>query len=235
MLQGLLELPKELLHQVCTYLSPDQITSLEQATKIDMDIARMKRMRTQWVQDACFRFRQRYRSLLKQMQTDKTIGIRNGDIYIHPDHHKTLYDLLMETNDIYRTAKQLHVDFVGDFPPPTRTPVSPEATPTVWYDQCLWLYPVWIPKKYYADDSRHGIACSCDVVNLNGEDSNLIMTLYPVMDEGPDRAKNGIYKGPSSRLTEVSLKGTQGDIQELMSNWGLHFVNHLPFTLTSDL
>ena len=73
------------------------------------------------------------------------------------------------------------------------------------------------------------------MVNLNGEESTLIMALYPVMDEYPERSRNRIYKGPSSRLTEVTLKGTQESIQELMSNWGLSFLNNLPFTLTADL
>ena len=94
---------------------------------------------------------------------------------------------------------------------------------------------VWVPRIYYAGEALQGIACSCDVVNLNGEESTLIMALYPVMDEYPERSRNRIYKGPSSRLTEVTLKGTQESIQELMSNWGLSFVNNLPFTLTADL
>ena len=97
------------------------------------------------------------------------------------------------------------------------------------------MYPAWIPKRYYVGDSIQGISCSCDVVNLNGEESSLIMALYPIMDEYPDRSRNKIYKGPSSRLTEVSLTGTQEAIQKLMENWGLSFVDILPFTLTSDL
>ena len=230
-----MDLPRELLYQICTCLSPKQIANLEEATKMDLDMARVKRLRIQWVKQSCFNFRQRYRSLWKQLQMDKAVGIRGGDIHIHPSHHRTLYDLLMETQDIYHTAEELQVDFRGDFPPPTRTPVFDEITPTVWYDRCLWLYPVWVPRIYYAGEALQGIACSCDVVNLNGEESTLIMALYPVMDEYPERSRNRIYKGPSSRLTEVTLKGTQESIQELMSNWGLSFLNNLPFTLTADL
>ena len=235
MLQGLTELPKEILYQIGAYLSPKQIANLEAATKIDMDVARVKHLRIKWVKQACFNFRQRYRSLWKQMQRDNLVVIRGGDICIHPDHHKTLYDLLMETNDIYNTAKELQIDFRGDFPPPTRTPVSNEATPTVFYDKCLWLYPAWSPQSYYVGDSNQGIAVCCDVVNLNGAESTLIMALYPIMDEYPDGSRNKIYQGPSSRLTEVSLTGTQEAIQKLMENWGLKFVDMLPFTLTSDL
>ena len=233
MLQGLLELPRELLQQICTCLSPNQVTSLQQATKIDLDLARLKRLRVQWVKQACFNYRQRYRSLWKQMQADNTVGIRGGDIFIHPDHHGTLYSLLMETTDIYHTAKELQIDFRCDFPPPTRTPVFNEATPTVLYDSCFWLYPVWAHKIYYAGDSQQGIACSCDVVNWDGEKSSLIMTLHPVMDKHPDKTR--IYKDPGSCLTEVSLKGTQEAIKELMTKWNLGFVDNLPFTLTSDL
>ena len=235
MLQGLLDLPRELLHQVCTCLNLDQVKSLEQAMKIDLDVARLKRLRIQWVKQACSQFRQRYRSLWKQMQINNAVGIRDGDLYIHPDHHGPLYDLLLETNEIYHTAKDLRVDFTGDFSPPTRTPVCTEDTPTVLYDQCLWIYPVWIPKIHYAAESQQGIAVVIDIVNRNGDESSLILTLYPVMDESPDRARNRIYKGPSSRLTEVTLQGTEEAIQELMSNWGLTFVNNLPFTLTSDI
>ena len=169
------------------------------------------------------------------MQDNNTVGIRNGDLYIHPDHHGSLYDLLQETNDIYHTAKELQIDFTGDFPPPTRTPVFTETTPIVLYNHCIWIEPVWIPKIHYAAEFRQGIAVVIDIVNWNGDKSSLIMTLYPVMDESPDRARNRIYRGPSSRLTEVALQGTQEDIQELMLNWGLHFVDNLPFTLTSDL
>ena len=150
MLQGLLDLPRELLHQVCTCLNLDQVTSLEHAMKVDMDVARLKRLRVQWVKQACFKFRQRYRSLWKQMQDNNTVGIRNGDLYIHPDHHGSLYDLLQETNDIYHTAKELQIDFTGDFPPPTRTPVFTETTPIVLYNHCIWIEPVWIPKIHYA-------------------------------------------------------------------------------------
>ena len=104
MLQGLMELPKEILYQIGACLSPKQIANLEAATKIDMDVARVKHLRRKWVKQACFNFRQRYRSLWKQMQKDNLVVIRGGDICIHPDHHKTLYDLLMEINDIYNRS-----------------------------------------------------------------------------------------------------------------------------------